>query len=33
MLCVPRKEAGQAVRMVLKPGYHQHQFEVIPPLF
>jgi len=27
---VPRKEAGQVVRMTLQRGYHQHQFRAIP---
>jgi len=30
MYGVPRKEAGQVVRMTLQRGYHQHQFRAIP---
>lgn len=33
MLCVPRGEAGQAVPMVLQPGYHQHQLEPKPYVY
>ena len=29
MLCVPRREAGQAVSLVLQRGNHQHQFQAI----
>ena len=29
MLCVPRREAGQAVPLVLQRGNHQHQFTAI----